>query len=119
MGERAAGLPGSSDVAGHISLPEPSEPMDGVADADTRDRTEQGALLISKDPGAAEPRRLDAGKHLYRLYKEEGLALKKKPQLKRKALQHRDEKFGTPAPNRGGAWTSWLISYRMEGDSGR
>jgi hypothetical protein len=32
--------------------------MDGVADADTRDRTEQGALRVSQDPGAAEPRGL-------------------------------------------------------------
>src|SRR5271170_3391079 len=57
-GERAARLPGSSDGARHISLPESSGTMDGVADADTRDRTEQSALRISQDPCAAEPRRL-------------------------------------------------------------
>jgi putative transposase len=46
-GERAARLPGSFDGARHVSLPEPSGTVDGVADADTRDRTEQGALRVS------------------------------------------------------------------------
>jgi hypothetical protein len=36
----------------------------------------------------------NVGKHLvYRLYKEEGLALKKRPQRKRKAVRHREERF--------------------------
>src|SRR5271168_6694 len=56
--ERTACLPGSSDGARHVSLSEPSGTMDGVADADTRDRTEQSALRVSQDPRAAEPRRL-------------------------------------------------------------
>ena len=42
----------------------------------------------------------DVGKHLvYRLYKEEGLALKKRPQPKRKAVRHREERFTATAPN--------------------
>jgi putative transposase len=43
-GERAACQPGSSDGARHVSLSESSGTMDGVARADTRDRTEQSAL---------------------------------------------------------------------------
>src|ERR1700733_8526477 len=58
-GERAACLPGSSDGARYVSLPGTSGTMDGVADEDTRDRTEQGALRVSQDPRAAEPRRLE------------------------------------------------------------
>jgi putative transposase len=46
-GERAARLPGSFDGTRHVSLPEPSGTVDRVADADTRDRTEQGALRVS------------------------------------------------------------------------
>src|SRR5271169_814219 len=57
-GERAARLPGSSDGARYVSLPEPSGTMDGITDADTRDSTEQSALRISQDPRAAEPRGL-------------------------------------------------------------
>src|SRR5271170_3829679 len=57
-GERAARLPGSSNGARHVSLPEPSGAMDGVADANTRDRTEQSALRVSQDPRAAESRGL-------------------------------------------------------------
>ena len=45
----------------------------------------------------------DVGKYLvYRLYKEEGLALKKRPQRKRKAVRHREERFIATAPNQ--AW---------------
>ena len=58
-GERAACLPGSADGARHVSLPEPSGTMDGIADADTGDRTEQSALRIPQDPRAAEPRGLE------------------------------------------------------------
>ena len=44
----------------------------------------------------------NAGKYLvYRLYKEEGLALKKRPQRRRKAVRHREEKFVATAPNQG------------------
>ena len=32
----------------HVSLPEPSGIMDGVADEDTRNRAEQGALRVPK-----------------------------------------------------------------------
>jgi putative transposase len=40
------------------------------------------------------------GKHLvYRLYKEEGLALKKRPQKRRKAMRHREERFRPTAPD--------------------
>ena len=40
------------------------------------------------------------GKHLvYRLYKEEGLALKKRPQKRRKAVRHREERFRPTAPD--------------------
>src|SRR5271154_5635656 len=57
-GERAARMPGSSHGARHISLPEPAGTMDGVADADTRDRPEPSALRIPQDPRAVEPRGL-------------------------------------------------------------
>jgi putative transposase len=43
----------------------------------------------------------DVGKYLvYRLYKEEGLTLKKmRPQRKRKAVKHREERFLAKGPN--------------------
>ena len=42
----------------------------------------------------------NVGKYLaYRPYKEEGLALKKRPQRKRKAVRHRKERFIATAPN--------------------
>jgi putative transposase len=41
----------------------------------------------------------NVGKYLvYRLYKEEGLALKKRPKRKRKAVRHREERFIATAP---------------------
>jgi len=44
----------------------------------------------------------DVGKYqVYRLYKEEGLALKKRPQPKSKAVRHREERFIATAPNQG------------------
>jgi hypothetical protein len=49
----------------------------------------------------------DVGKHLvYRLYMEEGLALKKGPQRKRKAVRHREERFIATAPNQ-------TLEYRL------
>jgi putative transposase len=47
-GERTACLPGSSDGAWHLSLPGPPGTMDGVANANTRHRTEQGAVRVSQ-----------------------------------------------------------------------
>jgi len=42
------------------------------------------------------------GKHLaYRVYREEGLALKKRPQKLRKAVKHREERFLAKEPNEG------------------
>lgn len=47
------------------------------------------------------------GKHLvYRLYKEEGLALKKRPQKRREAVKHRDERFLAKEPNEG-----WSLDF--------
>ena len=46
-------------------------------------------------------------KHLvYRLYKDEGLALKKRPQKRRKAVKHREERFLAKEPNEG-----WSIDF--------
>ena len=104
-GERAACLPGSSDGARYVSLPGTSGTMDGVADEDTRDRTEQGALRVSQDPRAAEPRRLECWE-ASGVSAEEGLALKKRPQRKRKALRHREERFTATAPNQ-----AWSIDF--------
>lgn len=59
------------------------------------------------------------GKHLvYRLYREEGLALKKRPQRKRKAMRHREERFLATARTRPGVSTSWPISCRTARASG-
>src|SRR5271155_3429519 len=55
-GERAARLPGSFDGARHVSLPEPSGTVDGIADADTRDRTEQSAFDLFHSSGNVEGR---------------------------------------------------------------
>jgi putative transposase len=53
------------------------------------------------------------GKHLvYRLYREEGLALKKRPQHKRKAVRHREERFTATAPNQ--AWSIDFIADQLQ-----
>ena len=52
----------------------------------------------------------DVGKYLvYRLYKEEGLTLKKRPQRKRKAVRHREERFIATAPNQ-----AWSIDFVVD-----
>jgi putative transposase len=43
---------------------------------------------------------------VYRLYKEEGLALKKRPRRKRKAARHREERFIATTPNQ-----DWSIDF--------
>jgi putative transposase len=53
------------------------------------------------------------GKQLvYRLYKEEGLALKKRPQRKRKAVRHREERFIATAPNQ--AWSIDFVADQLQ-----
>ena len=53
------------------------------------------------------------GKHLvYRLYKEEGLALKKRPQKRRKAVKHREERFLAKEPNEG--WSIDFIADQLQ-----
>jgi putative transposase len=53
------------------------------------------------------------GKHLvYRLYKEEGLALKKRPPRKRKAVLHREERFVATAPNE--AWSVDFVADQLQ-----
>src|SRR5579859_5294050 len=55
----------------------------------------------------------DVGKHLvYRLYKEEGLTLKKRPQRKRKAVRHREERFVASAPNQ--AWSTDFVADQLQ-----
>jgi putative transposase len=52
------------------------------------------------------------GKHLvYRLYKKEGLALNKRPQRKRKAVRHREERFVATAPNQ--AWSVDFVADQL------
>ena len=53
------------------------------------------------------------GKHLvYRLYQEEGLALKKRPQRKRKAVRQREERFVATAPNQ--AWSLDFVADQLQ-----
>ena len=53
------------------------------------------------------------GKHLvYRLYKEEGLALKKRPQKRRKAMRHREERFRPTAPDQ--AWSLDFVADQLQ-----
>jgi putative transposase len=53
------------------------------------------------------------GKHLvYRLYKEEGLALKKRPQKRRKAVRHREERFRPTAPDQ--AWSIDFVADQLQ-----
>jgi len=53
------------------------------------------------------------GKHLvYRLFKEEGLALKKRPQRKRKNVRHREERFIATAPNQ--AWSIDFVGDQLQ-----
>jgi len=55
----------------------------------------------------------NAGKYLvYRLYKDEGLALKKWPQRRRKAVRHREEKFVATAPNQ--AWSLDFVADQLQ-----
>lgn len=55
------------------------------------------------------------GKHLVcRLYKEEGLALKKRPRKRRKAERHREERFQPTAPNQ-----AWSIDFADQLQDGR
>ena len=87
--------------------------MDGIADADTRDRTEQSALRISQIRVLLNREGWDVGKHLvYRLYKEEGVVLKKRPQRKRKAVRHREERFMATAPNQ--AWSIDFVADQLQ-----
>ena len=53
---------GDTTASWDISLPQPQESVDGVADEDSRDRTGPSALWIPKDPSAAEPRGVGSGK---------------------------------------------------------
>lgn len=54
------------------------------------------------------------GKHLvYRLYKiEEGLALKKRPQKRRKAVRHREERFRPTTPDQ--AWSLDFVADQLQ-----
>jgi putative transposase len=53
------------------------------------------------------------GKHLvYRLYKEEGLALKKRPSKRRKAVKHREERFQAKRPNE--AWSIDFVADQLQ-----
>src|ERR1700679_4228631 len=55
----------------------------------------------------------NVGKYLvYRLYKEEGLALKKRPKRKRKAVRHREERFIATAPNQ--AWSIDFVADQLQ-----
>jgi len=54
------------------------------------------------------------GKYLvYRLYQEEGLTLKKmRPQRKRKAVKHREERFLAKGPNE--AWSIDFVANQLQ-----
>jgi putative transposase len=53
------------------------------------------------------------GKHLvYRLYREEGLALQKRPQKRRKAVRTREERFKPTAPNQ--AWSMDFVADQLQ-----
>lgn len=55
-------------------------------------------------------------KHLvYQFYKEEGLALKKRPQKRRKAVRHREERFKPTAPDR--AWSLDFVADQLQDES--
>jgi putative transposase len=107
------------DGARHVSLPEPSGTVDGVADADTRDRTEQGALryrkirvLLNREAG-----RLESIWCIGCTRKRAGL--EEKPQRKSKAVRHREERFIATAPKQAWSIDSWPISCTMARTSGR
>jgi putative transposase len=55
----------------------------------------------------------NVGKYLvYRLYSEEGLALKKRPQRRRKAARHREERFIATAPDQ--AWSLDFVADQFQ-----
>ena len=93
--------------------------MDGIADADRRDRPEQSGYGYRKIRVLLHREGWKVGKHLvYRLYKEEGLALKKRPQRKRKRYGTGKNAFSLPRRTRPGVSTSWPISCRTARASG-
>jgi putative transposase len=59
----------------------------------------------------------EVGKYLvYRLYKEEGMALKKmRPQRKRKAVRHREERFRATGPDQ--AWSMDFVADQLQDGS--
>jgi hypothetical protein len=87
--------------------------MDGVAGrireiAQSRVRYGYRKILVL-------PRRegWQVGKHLvYRLYKEEGLALKKRPTKRSKAVKHREEPFLAKGPNE--AWSIDFVADQLQ-----
>ena len=88
--------------------------MDGVADAYPRDAAQSRVrygyrkirVLLNREGW-------NVGKYLvYRLYKEEGLALKKRPKRKRKAVRHREERFIASAPNQ--AWSIDFVADQLQ-----
>jgi putative transposase len=49
---------------------------------------------------------------VYRLYKDEGLALKKRPQQRRRAVRHREKRFVATAPNQ--AWSLDFVADQLQ-----
>ena len=87
--------------------------MDGATDADTRDRTEQGALRVSQDPRAVEPRGLECGQVPgVSVVQGRRPGLEKRPKHKRKAVRHREERFTATAPNQ--AWSIDFVADQLQ-----
>ena len=87
--------------------------MDGVADADTGDRTEQSALRISQDPRTVEPRRLECWEASgISAVQGRGPGLEETATAKRKAVRHREERFLATAPNQ--AWSLDFVSDQLQ-----
>ncbi len=88
-----------------------SSGLGGCASA-SGDRADPGALWLPHDPRAAQSRGLEGGKDLvYRLYKEEGLGLRKRPAGRRRAVVHRQERFKPTGPNQ--VWAMDFVSDQL------
>ena len=105
-------LPGSSVVQGTYRYQSHQEPWTELR-MRIQDRTEQGALRVSQDPRAAQPRGLERGQVPgVPVVQGRGLALKKRPKRKRKAVRHREERFIATAPNQ--AWSTDFVADQLQ-----
>ena len=95
-----------------LSLREYDGAADGPTGTNAGDRADAGSLRLPQDPSPAESRGLEGGKKLvYRLYREEGLALCHKPGKRRRTALHRRDCFRPSDVNQ--AWSLNFVANQL------